>query len=351
MARKKSNNRSGRSNGLFTGESETPDSNVQFVAISDETRRRYLNYALSVITSRALPDARDGLKPVQRRIMYVMYDRLRLTADAKTRKCAKICGDTTGSFHPHGDMAVYEALVRLAESELELARKSYQRMESLFGRQAADKSDIDEASTKLQVAQASVDVASSELALLKEGTRQEDIAKGEAQLKEAEQSLALFRNGYRQEEIREAEAKHEAALAALKILERQIDELKVTAPTHAYVESINLRPGDLVGANAPAVSLADPDRLWVRAYVPEDRLDVSPGMQVQVRVDSYPERTFTGEITFVARHAEFTPSNVQTPEERSRQVFRIRVRLIDDQELLRPGMAADVILGDRRSSS
>ncbi|MCA9037302.1 MAG: DNA topoisomerase IV subunit A [Planctomycetaceae bacterium] len=100
---------------MFTGESETPDSNVQFVAISDETRRRYLNYALSVITSRALPDARDGLKPVQRRIMYVMYDRLRLTADAKTRKCAKICGDTTGSFHPHGDMAVYEALVRLAQ--------------------------------------------------------------------------------------------------------------------------------------------------------------------------------------------------------------------------------------------
>ncbi|MCA9086400.1 MAG: HlyD family efflux transporter periplasmic adaptor subunit, partial [Planctomycetaceae bacterium] len=249
------------------------------------------------------------------------------------------------------EIAAAESRVRLAESELELARKSYQRMESLFGRQAADKSDIDEASTKLQVAQASVDVASSELALLKEGTRQEDIAKGEAQLKEAEQSLALFRNGYRQEEIREAEAKHEAALAALKILERQIDELKVTAPTHAYVESINLRPGDLVGANAPAVSLADPDRLWVRAYVPEDRLDVSPGMQVQVRVDSYPERTFTGEITFVARHAEFTPSNVQTPEERSRQVFRIRVRLIDDQELLRPGMAADVILGDRRSSS
>ncbi|MFN9825659.1 MAG: DNA gyrase subunit A, partial [Planctomyces sp.] len=92
-----------------------PEASVQFVPISDETRRRYLNYALSVITSRALPDVRDGLKPVQRRILYVMFDRLRLTADAKTRKCAKICGDTTGSFHPHGEVAVYEALVRLAQ--------------------------------------------------------------------------------------------------------------------------------------------------------------------------------------------------------------------------------------------
>ncbi|MFN5897605.1 MAG: DNA gyrase subunit A, partial [Planctomyces sp.] len=57
-----------------------PEASVQFVPISDETRRRYLNYALSVITSRALPDVRDGLKPVQRRILYVMFDRLRLTA-------------------------------------------------------------------------------------------------------------------------------------------------------------------------------------------------------------------------------------------------------------------------------
>lgn len=113
MARRRSNDKNGSGNSRDNG--GTAEGHVEFVPISDETRRRYLNYALSVITSRALPDARDGLKPVQRRILYVMYDRLRLTADAKTRKCAKICGDTTGSFHPHGDMAVYDALVRLAQ--------------------------------------------------------------------------------------------------------------------------------------------------------------------------------------------------------------------------------------------
>jgi DNA gyrase subunit A len=88
---------------------------VEFVSISQETRRRYLNYAMSVIQSRALPDVRDGLKPVQRRILYVMYHGLHLTHDAKTRKCAKICGDTTGNYHPHGDQSVYDALVRLAQ--------------------------------------------------------------------------------------------------------------------------------------------------------------------------------------------------------------------------------------------
>lgn len=88
---------------------------VEYVSLSDETRRRYLNYALSVITSRALPDVRDGLKPVQRRILYVMFQDLHLTSDGKRRKSAKVCGDTTGGYHPHGGAAVYEALVRLAQ--------------------------------------------------------------------------------------------------------------------------------------------------------------------------------------------------------------------------------------------
>lgn len=96
------------------GERDETD-RIHYVSLSEETRRRYLNYAFSVIQSRALPDVRDGLKPVQRRIMYVMYNDLRLTSDAKPRKCAKICGDTTGNYHPHGETSVYDALVRLAQ--------------------------------------------------------------------------------------------------------------------------------------------------------------------------------------------------------------------------------------------
>ncbi|MDA1213399.1 MAG: DNA topoisomerase 4 subunit A, partial [Planctomycetota bacterium] len=91
------------------------DDHIEYVSIDQETRRRYLNYALSVISSRALPDVRDGLKPVQRRILYVMHQELGLMFNSKTRKCAKITGDTTGNYHPHGQVAVYEALVRMAQ--------------------------------------------------------------------------------------------------------------------------------------------------------------------------------------------------------------------------------------------
>jgi DNA gyrase subunit A len=84
------------------------------VPLHEAAQTRYLNYALSVITSRALPDVRDGLKPVQRRILYTMWQQ-NLTADAKHRKCAKVVGDVMGNYHPHGDAAIYETLVRMAQ--------------------------------------------------------------------------------------------------------------------------------------------------------------------------------------------------------------------------------------------
>ena len=84
------------------------------VPLHEAAQSRYLNYALSVITARALPDVRDGLKPVQRRILYTMWQQ-RLTADAKPRKCAKVVGDVMGSYHPHGDTAIYDTLVRMAQ--------------------------------------------------------------------------------------------------------------------------------------------------------------------------------------------------------------------------------------------
>jgi DNA gyrase subunit A len=91
-----------------------PGGFLDAVALHEAAQTKYLNYALSVITSRALPDVRDGLKPVQRRILYTMWQQ-NLTADVKHRKCAKVVGDVMGSYHPHGDAALYETLVRMAQ--------------------------------------------------------------------------------------------------------------------------------------------------------------------------------------------------------------------------------------------
>src|SRR3954466_7279591 len=98
---------------LLGGSGQGPGSMTN-LSLHEAAQTRYLNYALSVITARALPDVRDGLKPVQRRILYTMWQQ-NLTADTKHRKCAKVVGDVMGSFHPHGDAALYETLVRMAQ--------------------------------------------------------------------------------------------------------------------------------------------------------------------------------------------------------------------------------------------
>jgi len=85
------------------------------ISLHETARKRYLNYALSVITSRALPDIRDGLKPVQRRILFAMFNNLNLYPNKRHRKSATVVGDTMGKYHPHGDKAIYDAMVRMAQ--------------------------------------------------------------------------------------------------------------------------------------------------------------------------------------------------------------------------------------------
>ena len=89
-------------------------SRVISVEIDEELKKSYMNYSMSVIVSRVLPDVRDGLKPSQRRILYSMHE-LNLSPGGQFRKCAKIAGDTSGNYHPHGEAVVYPTLVRMAQ--------------------------------------------------------------------------------------------------------------------------------------------------------------------------------------------------------------------------------------------
>lgn len=244
------------------------------------------------------------------------------------------------------EIAAAEARVRLAEAELQLAEEQLARIERLVAQRAATEQDRDEAITSLRVARATLEVRQEELALLREGTRPEEIQAAKARLEEARQQWLLRRNGYRPEDVAQAKAAVEAAAAALHAVDQQIAELTVAAPLDAVVEALDLRPGDLVSPNAPVLSLMDKSRLWVRAYVPENRLALAIDQPVWVTVDSFPGERFRGHVSFIARQAEFTPSNVQTPEERSKQVFRIRVTLDEGLDRLRPGMMADVWLED-----
>jgi len=235
-----------------------------------------------------------------------------------------------------------------AQAYLELAQSEHTRISRLREQQQAAPAEYNRAVQELKAAQASVAEAQQQVALLEEGTRKEEIVQAEAALAEAEAALRLIESGYRAEDIAKALAQVQTGQARIDAIQERLKELTVKAPCHCVVEAIDLQPGDLVAANAPAVSLVDTARLWVRSYVPEVRLgNIQRGARVPVRVDSFPNERFTGEITYIAQQAEFTPRNIQTPEERSKQVFRIKVKLEGPAtRRLRVGMVADVMFDE-----
>jgi multidrug resistance efflux pump len=244
------------------------------------------------------------------------------------------------------ERAAAKARQQFAKAQLDLAQITYNRNLALFERDRASVSReaLDRSVEELRSAQANKEVRDQELLLIEKGTRAEDIAAARAEMTEAEQALLLTKNGSRPEEIEQAKAAVAAAQAALAILEAHREELTVKAPVAGYVEAIDLRAGDLVGAGAPVMSVIDTHQLWVRAYVPQRLLGVRQGQILRVTVDSFPGESFEGEITYISRQAEFTPSNVQTPEERAKQVFRVKVTMRTGLDKLRAGMAADVWL-------
>jgi multidrug resistance efflux pump len=239
------------------------------------------------------------------------------------------------------------ANVAVAQATLDLTTKSLTRAKTMFESGAIAVEDLDRAVEAAKVAEAVVRARRADLALLEEGTRAEDVEAAKAEAAEATASLELLERGSRAEDVAATKSAADAADAAVAAIDRQIEELTIRAPVDGIVDAVDLRPGDIIAPNAPVLSIVDPARLWVRAYLPEDRLEVKTGAPLDVSVDAFPARRFKAHVSFVARQAEFTPGNVQTPDERSKQVFRVKVQLDEGLDVLRPGMSADVWLPAR----
>ena len=197
-----------------------------------------------------------------------------------------------------------------ANAELEFARTEQRRVTELFAEKAVPEAERDRAVARVTSLEKSVAAAKSRYDLLLAGTRAERIAQAEAQLAE---------------------------------IDTQVREMEILAPTNAVLEVLHVKVGDVVGANQPVATLLLTNHLWVRVYVPEPWLGlIKLGQKVRVRVDSFPERDFAGEVEQIARAAEFTPRNVQTVSDRVKQVFGIKIGLPAGEDVLRAGMAADV---------
>lgn len=201
----------------------------------------------------------------------------------------------------------------------------------------------DLAAAQINTAQHDVEAQSAQLEFLRaDARRQQDLLKrNTVSPSEAERAMSAAKA--QEMNIAAARARVEQALAQLADMDAQINEMKIVAPADSILEILSVKVGDVLPANREVATLILPDRLWVRVYVPELWLgSIKLNETVRVRVDSHPGRDFSGVVEQVNRKAEFTPRNVQTVEDRIKQVFGVKVRLDNKEDQLRAGMSADI---------
>lgn len=195
-------------------------------------------------------------------------------------------------------------------AQLDFAKADAKRAQELFAQKTISASDRDLAVSKAEALDKSVAAAKSRYDLLLAGTRPEQIAQARAQLSE---------------------------------LDAQLREMQIVAPTNCVLEVLSVKAGDVLAPNREVATVLLPSHTFARVFVPEPWLGhIKLGDKAKVRVDAFPGRDFEGEVEFIGRAAEFTPRNVQTVEERVKQVFPVKVRLDTSTGELRAGMAVDV---------
>ncbi|MFO0662961.1 MAG: HlyD family efflux transporter periplasmic adaptor subunit [Polyangiaceae bacterium] len=234
-----------------------------------------------------------------------------------------------------------EARLAAQESLVEKARLDQERVASLFRAGAVAQVEADNAALALRAAQATRDALKKQLDELKNGVRTEQLQQAEARALEADAVARLVRAGSRVEDIKAARGSVTSAQGRLEQIKVLITEATVRAPRKTRVESLDLRPGDLVMPNAKVATLLEEDQLYLRIYVPETQLGfVKIGSEVPISVDSFPKEHFKGTLEHLASVGEYSPRNLQTADERANQVFAARVGVKEGRDRLRAGMAA-----------
>jgi multidrug resistance efflux pump len=245
----------------------------------------------------------------------------------------------------HGSRAeeIAGARARLAAAQVTLdkAQLDEDRSRKLFAAAAIPQAEVDTAEAVLRGAVAQRDALAQALDELIHGVRKEEISQAATRAVEARANAKLVVAGSRVEDLRAGRAQVDAARGRLDQVLVMLDELVVRAPRAARVETLDLRPGDILGPNATAAVLLEDAQLYVRIYIPETQIGHARiGAEVPVYVDSFPDRPFAGVIEHIDSEGEYSPRNLQTADERANQVFATRVGLSNGVETLRAGMAA-----------
>ena len=217
------------------------------------------------------------------------------------------------------DIRSAEEGLRQAEATLHTAREDLRRIRNLYETHSVSRKQLDDAEARYTVAS--------------------------AQYNTAQQNLEKLRRLSRPEELRAQRARLDQAIASADLLARNIEDSYIISPVNGIVTNKMVEQGELVRQGAPVAVVSKLDTVRLMIYLSTvDIGRVRLGQEVDVMIDAYPDKHFSGTITYISPSAEFTPRNIQTKEERVKQVFGVRVEIPNPDGILKPGLPADAII-------
>ncbi len=219
------------------------------------------------------------------------------------------------------DKEVERARETLLEAKVQSkdSKREFKRIQKLYDEGVVDLGSRDKAEAAYETAQKRYEIAGKNYEIAVEGSRKEEIQAGEAV--------------------------KDAADAQVKLIERQIEDATVEIPIDGVISERYVELGEFVSVGSLIATVIDLKHVWIMAYVSEKNLGkVTLGQQGKIFVDSFPDKEFTGKVTYISPEAEFTPKNIQTKEERVKLVFGIKIEVENPEQELKPGMPADAII-------
>jgi HlyD family secretion protein len=239
------------------------------------------------------------------------------------------------------------AVVSAMEAEFERARGDWERAQVLFKNDDISRAQFDQARARYESANATLRERRERLKLVEAGPRAEVIEAQASQVERARAGIRLaeantIETQRREQEIAARRADIERAQAQVAVIDSQIQDMIATTPVSGVVLSKSADVGEVLAPGTTVVTIGDMSKPWLRAYINETNLGrVKIGAAVNIRTDSYPDKTYQGRVTFIASEAEFTPKQIQTADERVKLAYRVKIEVDNPNGELKSNMPAD----------
>jgi multidrug resistance efflux pump len=334
---------SGRVNTVFFDEGQAVEKNQVLAVLDQEEFRARREQARSGwVRSQENLKQLETLLEINRKVLPSEVERVAASVQALQSQLAEL---EAGYRVQEVEQARYAN--EQAQFTLEEARKDKNRFDKLFERKIVAEKDKDAADLKYETALKEAERARQAYELLKEGYRKESIETARSKLAEGRAALKQARDNLKkieatESEVEAARAQVQSAKAAFELAEIQLTYTELRAPFKGILVSRNVEPGEVVTPGQEVLSLSDLAQVDLKVFVDETEIGkVRPGQQVDVKIDTFPSKTYIGQVSFISPEGEFTPKIIQTHKERVKLVYLVKITIPNPNFELKTGMPAD----------